>query len=345
MMKKTLILPVLLFVSHSFCVMAQEPLPNPSGELQANKYRPATAQEIQGLKKKIIEDNNAVILDKEEIKSIRNKSIDAQGSIFYNGKEGQTRRPRPRSIVIDAAVVTNEEPPTINLSEGIVSPISFVDSKGKPWPIQQTIFDPRILSENGSGCGTEKVSHMAPMEGEDRPNTISLMPCRHETFGNIIVKLEGYPYPIVFMIESGDKISNIDMPVTIRIKGTTPFSDLKNNGNIYPQQISVSNTQRNRHLVSGVAATRPTTNSALHNLAKGITPKNAVKLYTSSQSVDAWVYDDHVYIRGNIAVINPQAIESADDTRGRTIWKLAYPLSRVLVLKDNGSEESITFDY
>ena len=67
---------------------------------------------------------------------------------------------------------------------------------------------------------------VAAAAGSDRPTSINLMPCRYDTWGNILIRLENVPYPIPLMILSGQS-ETVDIPVTVRVAGTSPLTPVK----------------------------------------------------------------------------------------------------------------------
>ena len=341
--KKSLLFCLLTFLSSgSGHAQNTEPLPVPTDAERAPVTRPATAEEILAMRQRLANEAGSAILSPGEAKSVRDKVIDAQGINAYGGKDGiPVPKPKPRIITLDANNVSADEPPQINLALGVVSPVSVIDSRGRPWPIATTVYDPRVFAQDGAGCETQTVQNVSPLSGEDRPNTISLMPCRYHSYGNIILKLEGYPLPLVIMLKSGDDNPHVDMPVTLQVKGKSPFEPTQTGsiGTIGAQGQSTAPSMRNA--VSGAGGT--TSDQILYAFANGTTPRGATRLSVKGGSVEAWLFQGFMYVRGRFALVNPSTVASAEGMNGFSVWKLK-PTARILVMSDTGEEHSVTID-
>ena len=98
-----------------------------------------------------------------------------------------------------------------------------------PWPIASVAYDPRLFAQDGTGCGQDAAmgaSQVAAAAGSDRPTSINLMPCRYDTWGNILIRLENVPYPIPLMVLSGQS-ETVDIPVTVRVAGNSPLTPVR----------------------------------------------------------------------------------------------------------------------
>ncbi|MBE7218695.1 MAG: hypothetical protein INR64_09515, partial [Caulobacteraceae bacterium] len=120
-------------------------------------------------------------------------------------------KPHPRRIDIDPQMLL-EQPESLKLALGVVTPITFLDSSGRPWPVESVAFDPRMLAQDGNGCGSSPPGQAIQGAGE-RPSTITMMPCRINTFGNVSIKLEGYALPVILMARSTGASGEVDLPV------------------------------------------------------------------------------------------------------------------------------------
>ncbi len=199
--------------------VAQPPPPTP---------RPLTPAELDELRQRMLGNTERVILKPGEIQNVRRSVQNAQGAGNFPGRDGRMPRPEPRLLSVTQEI-SRSAPETLHLAYGVVSPITFVDGKGAPWPIASVAYDPRLFAQDGTGCGQDTAmgaTQVPAPAGSDRPTSINLMPCRYDTWGNILIRLEAVPYPIPLMVLSGQG-ETVDIPVTVRVAGTSPLTPVK----------------------------------------------------------------------------------------------------------------------
>jgi intracellular multiplication protein IcmK len=303
--------------------------------------RPLTPAELEELRKRMLGGTQGVILKPGEIEGVRRSVQEAQGAANFPGRDGRMPRPAPRLLSVTQEI-SRSAPETLHLAYGVVSPITFVDAKGAPWPIASVAYDPRLFAQDGTGCGQDAAmgaSQVAAAAGSDRPTSINLMPCRYDTWGNILIRLENVPYPIPLMVLSGQS-ETVDIPVTVRVAGNSPLT---------PVRVAPASTGPVRKGV-GVAAGpprapgAPDTTALLHLFGAGTPPTGSQKLVATG-GAQAWLYRERMYVRVQGELVSPQPVAAADAGSGFKIYEFLRPASRLVAERGDGAETAINIDF
>jgi intracellular multiplication protein IcmK len=207
-----------------------------------------------------------------------------------------------------------------------------------------------MFASDGAGCGAP--SPGAPQGGAgERPSTINVMPCRLTTWGNISIKLEDYPLPVVLMARSSGGNSIVDLPVTIRVKGRSPSAPVQPYeaaAAYVPAPVQTATTRKPRRNRSGGMETeggRVMPDRLLDAFGAGVAPKNAERVPVDDPSVTAWMLDGHLYLRGPVTVINPAQDAEAESVGGMKVWRFDRPVPRVYVVDETGAERALTVQF
>ncbi len=310
----------------------------PGGNAPAPAPRALTPAELDELRLRMIGGTRGTILKPDEVKDLRRSVQDAQGAGNFPGRDGRLPRPEPRTLSVGEHTSVSK-PETLHLAYGVVSPITFVDAKGRPWPIASVAYDPRLFAQDGTGCGTDNgvgSSQVAASAGSDRPTSINLMPCRFETWGNILIRLEGFAYPIPLMVLSGSN-ERVDIPVTVRVAGSSPLQPLK-------VAVASPAPRPSRGPAPPRASGEANTTQALHLFASGTPPRGAYPV-NATGGAQAWIYRDRMYVRASGNLVSPQPVGSADGPGGVKVWEFNRPASRLIAEAGDGSETTIAVDY
>ena len=127
---------------------------------------------------------------------------------------GEPPQGRVRRIRLDDGAIA-----MIALRRGYVTAISFTDSTGAPWPIEEALVDRRFLppgAESGTGDdGTES--------GRVASHLLYLAPQAAYLSGNAVVKLRGLAEPVVASL--GGTGADADFRVEIRLGVPGPNAD------------------------------------------------------------------------------------------------------------------------
>lgn len=307
-------------------------------ETPAAVPRALTPAELESLRGKMIESTKGAILKPDEIAGIRRSAQEAQGAGNFPGRNGRMPRPEPRVLTITQQTSVTA-PETLFLAYGVVSPITFVDGKGNPWPIASVAYDPRLFAQDGVGCGQDAAmgaTQVATAAGTDRPNSINLMPCRFDTWGNVLIRLENFAYPIPLMVLSGSN-ETVDIPVTVKVAGTSPLQPVRPTA-AAPVRKDIGRPGPPR----GPGA--PDTTQMLHLFAAGTPPSGAQSL-VASPGTQAWLYRDRMYVRMQGQLVSPQPVASADGPSGFRIYEFLRPASRLVAEGGDGSELAISIEF
>ena len=143
--------------------------------------------------------------------------IEALGRILRETQEATARgagappRGRIRRVRLEAGAGI----PEIALRRGYVTVLSFTDSTGAPWPIEETLVDGRFLPPDSRG-GTEE-------EASESGHLLYLAPSAAYLGGNAVVKLRGLAEPVVVSLRGTG--ADADFRVEIRLGVPGPNAD------------------------------------------------------------------------------------------------------------------------
>ena len=108
--------------------------------------------------------------------------------------------------------------PEIALRRGYVTAVSFTDSTGAPWPIEEVLVDRRFLPP-----GAESGSGGSPEAGRVARHLLYLAPQAAYLRGNAVVKLQGLAEPVVASLRGTG--ADADFRVEIRLGVPGPNAD------------------------------------------------------------------------------------------------------------------------
>ena len=105
--------------------------------------------------------------------------------------------------------------PEIALRRGYVTAVSFTDSTGAPWPIEEALVDRRFLPPDTQGGAAE--------EGSGSSHLLYLAPQSAYLRGNAVVKLRGLAEPVAMSLRGTG--ADADFRVEIRLGVPGPNAD------------------------------------------------------------------------------------------------------------------------
>ena len=147
------------------------------------------------------------------------EQIETLGRILRETQEATARGAgeapvgRLRRVRLDAA--QGASIPEIALRRGYVTVLSFTDSTGAPWPVEEALVDRRFLLPDSHG-GTEE-------ETSGSSHLLYLAPSAAYLSGNAVVKLRGLAEPVVASLRGTG--ADADFRVEIRLGVPGPNAD------------------------------------------------------------------------------------------------------------------------
>ena len=307
--------------------------------------RELSPRELQALQTEMAQRGGAAILTPDNIGQIRDRVLDAQGATALPGYSNEPP-PSPRArVVVFTGEIARSAPAQLNLAMGVVTPISFLDERNRPWPIASVAYDPRSFAQDGAGCGSQVTAATPASTGGERPTTIHLMPCRLQTWGNVSISLEGLPVPLVFMIRSGGRDGFVDVPVTVKVRGrspTTPVRPVEAAAAASPVRFAGARYNENG---MEVERGRVKPDRTLDDFGTGVPPRGARRVRVDGAGMSAWTLNGRLYLRGPVTVVNPAHDAVADAPGGHRVWRFDRPVGRILVVGEDGVERGLSLDY
>lgn len=225
------------------------------------------------LREKAFEDvvEQAIPLTPSQIRQLRTKydeSLQA-ATLTYD------LPPQPVSSLQYVDLSPGATPPAIRLAKGFVSSIVFVDATGAPWPIvAYDLGDPKAFSLEW-----------------DKHNVLMVQALTAYNYGNIAVKLQGEPTPIMLTLIPGQK--QVDYRVDLHVQKVGPNAK---------ESITIDNLPN-------------TEKPVLLNVLNSLPPAGSKPVHASGSGVQAWNKNGVLYIRTQWTILSPgwlSVIESND---------------------------------
>ncbi|WP_234053778.1 MULTISPECIES: DotH/IcmK family type IV secretion protein [unclassified Xanthobacter] len=297
--------------------------------------RPMTQAELDAVRAGIVRESQGAVLTPAEIGQLRDSGLLAQSAANWPGlSKDSLPEPAPRIIQISDA--SQRVPDKVTLAMNVVTPVTFLDKAGKPWPIAAVAYDPRTFALDGQGCGNQAAQQQGGAT-DARPTTINLMPCRYQTFGNVAVTLEGLATPIVLIAQSGFGAGKLDLPVTVRLTGASPASAAQAR-----QEEAVRQKRALMRAYSSAPAVPRGVDPELDAFVAGVPPKGADRIDADMSGLSAWMYGGRLYLRGPVQVIHPEFDAMGAGADGVFVWRFSQPIARIRVVLDGGVERTVT---
>ncbi len=185
-------------------------------------------------------------------------------------------------------------PTVIRLAHGYVSTLAFLDATGEPWPLDN--YD--IGNPQAFNIQWDKKSNLLMIQAMSPYNT-----------GNLVVQLRGLSTPVILTLVSGQRA--VDYRTDLRIPGVGP--------NAQPVL--------GRNLPEAA-------NPALLNLLDGVPPSGGTVLKVSKGLAQAWLLNDHIYVRTRLTIISPAWIATISSPDGMKAYEM--PKTPLILTSING---------
>lgn len=227
---------------------------------------------------------------------------------------------------------------------GVITDISFMDSSGNAWPIEEIVYNPQRVSVSGSACAADNRGGSDTSAGSGNVAYISL--CRNRK-SNISVKLQGAPAALgLLVVPPGDDMAATkpDSTVTATIAGKSPNAP-KPEATPNPNG-TASGTAMPRTQVDGTGF-QP--DRYLSDFVNGTPPRGARNVpIRGASNIEGYLYNNQLYIRGPYVPVNPAGDASASSSGGSTnVWRYNQPVRTPITVADitSGYEYNVIAEY
>ena len=235
-------------------------------------------------------------LTPEQIKKIRSEL-----DLLDQAKVAPIKEINPISRSINVSLRSGENPFNVNVLPGWVSTLTFADSTGQAWPVHTvTNGNPDIYDVNSSGP-------------DDHSNIITISAKQAHIPSNLAILLQGATVPLLVTLSPSP--GTIDFRIDVRVDQLGP--------NATPETLIQSS------LI-------PTNDSTIISFLDGVVPPSAQQLTVLSHlKIEAWIYDELMYLRTNVNLLSPAYSAKHSNASGIKVFVLKP--TPVLLVADNGN--------
>jgi intracellular multiplication protein IcmK len=260
---------------------------------------PTTRKVVQ----RLVDDTAAKMLTPAEINTLQTTADAARQASVSPYPNGMIATPRSRQLVWRPEV--SHAPETIEMWQGTLSTVVFTDSNGNPWNIKSVSLDCNQF-DDGRSCSNAQPSLQSTVQGKqasgssDTTNMMSVQANRPYSYGNVVVRLDGLPTPVIFVLRTG-KSTTTDMELDVRVEGRNPSAP--------PQAMSLQGL--------------PAYDEQMGDFLSGIPPQGATQLKIAGDMAEAWLLNGALYVRTRLSLLSPAFTDHVGSAEGIAVYK--YP--------------------
>lgn len=207
-------------------------------------------------------------------------------------------KPTATSLMVDLS--PGAASPAVNLAEGDITALVFLDSTGAPWPVEAI--------DNGNPNAFD-------IQWNKKDNVLLVQATTAFGRGNLAVRLRQLGPPVMLTLVTNNSVDGnggvVDYRVDLRIPGLGPNAlPVQNNNTPNPA------------------------NPVLLDVLDGLPPDGAKALDVSNDAGQAWLKGDSLFLRTRLTLLSPAwlaAMSSADGTNAYQLQK-----SPLLLMSQNG---------
>lgn len=218
------------------------------------------------------------------------------------GKPLTAVTPVTRSVGI--SMKSGEKPATIKVSPGWISTLTFSDITGQPWP---------VLSVTNGNPDAYDIKSSGP---ENATNIITISAKQAYVWSNIAVTLVGAKVPILMTLDPSTGQVDYRVDAQLDERGPNASYDVISSDSL-----------------------PATGDSVMLSFLDGVPPESARKIKTGHRDVQAWRYDDMMYVRTSRSLLSPAYVAKQSNASGVNVYVLKE--APVLLVSDNGRLENV----
>lgn len=258
--------------------------------------------------------------------------------------------PVVRSLAV--SLEPGKTPPVIRMSANMLTTINFIDANGDPWPIEsvslnRSQFDDSITQSqiNVGGEGQQQAQQqMQPQQPQydengqllpqqqqpqttqkqevNKTNILTLFPKSAVAYSNVAITLEGKPLPVILLLASGQP--EVDIRVDARMNGVSPKSTRDRASTGYVKSLSVDEGSL--------------------SFLDGVIPTDAYSMSSSNNNVQAWEFNDELYVRTSLDVLYPEYTSRVGSRDGSRVYRFNGNPTNIVFTQVNGQPVTVSFE-
>jgi intracellular multiplication protein IcmK len=237
-----------------------------------------------------------------QIKQMRRVLDDADKA---SGSPLSNINPVTRSIRV--SLKSGERPASLRVSPGWVSTLTFSDVTGQPWPVLSVVN------------GNPDAYHVDKSIGDESTNIVTISSKQAYVPTNIAVNLAGAKVPVVMTLSPS--AGEVDFRVDAQMDQRGPNA---------------------AYDTVGGSSLAPTNDSVMLGFLDGVPPEGARKLKTTDRDVQAWRYEEMLYVRTSKPIRSPAFVSTQHNASGVHVFVLKE--APVLIVSDAGRSVYVKID-
>lgn len=212
-----------------------------------------------------------------QIRELRRRMVDVERATVTS----PMGLPKPVTRSIQVTQAPGEEPPAIRTTMGVPTSLVFTDASGAPWPIDFAIPG-----------DTTKFDVLLPVAGT---SSIQIRPRSEFSYGGMSITLKNNPVPLSIVLSAAQK--EVDNRVDVRVMSRGP--------NAVAPVIDRSTAQGSS-----------LSDAFLSQFLDGVAPSGAQVVKTSNAGIQAWAFNQRLYLRTNYTLASPYWSDSVTSPNG-----------------------------
>ncbi len=211
--------------------------------------------------------------------------------------------PKPEVVVQNISLEPGVKPAVIKLAYGHITTVTFSDTTGAPWPVQDISWAGNFeVIETSKGSEEEAFTHM-----------FRISPQSEFAYGNMSITLTGMRTPVIITLETNREIVHYRFDAVISDYGPFAKAPLIETG------------------IQTAAGS-----GELSSMLEGIIPEGAERLNVSGLDgrTSAYKINDQIFVRTPLTMLSPAWSQSAASSDGTKVYQIND--TPVLLLSNKG---------